>query len=229
MVLNMKLDINEVASSLNTPANTLKRWIRQGRIPIHRSNETCIFKREKLEEWAKRNNLTFKPKSDNKSKKQENSDTILSSSLMDGEVITGIVPGEKQEMFSSVIETLDLKNDIKKSLLKRLMEREAMSSTGIGKGVAIPHPRDPISRLGGSPKLVAAFLDQPVEYDSIDGQDVFVLFFILCKDVKEHLKILSNLSFCLRHDSFIDFLKIRPSREELVEEIKSFEERLKNH
>ena len=229
MVWKMKLDINDVASSLNLPANILKRWIRQGSIPIHRSNETCIFKREKLEEWARRNNLIFKPESDNKNKNKESFDKILSMSVSDGEVLYGVPPGIKSELFSYVIDTLNLKSDIRKKLFERLIEREDMSSTGVGRGVGIPHPRDPLSKIGGSPRIITAFLKEPMDYESIDNEKVFVLFFILCKDVKEHLKILSNLSFCLRHDSFIAFLRKKPSKEELLVEIGNFEERLKNH
>ncbi|MBW1759825.1 MAG: helix-turn-helix domain-containing protein, partial [Deltaproteobacteria bacterium] len=49
----MKLTIKEVARSLDLPSNTLERWVRQGRIPMRRTGNTCMFKKSVLEKWAK--------------------------------------------------------------------------------------------------------------------------------------------------------------------------------
>ena len=64
------------------------------------------------------------------------------------------------------------------------------------------------------------------DFDSIDNEKVFVLFFIVCTKVEQHLKLLSNISFCLRHDSFIEFLKKEPSQKDLVKRIEYYESEL---
>jgi PTS system nitrogen regulatory IIA component len=211
----MKLHINDAASLLNLPVNTLKRWIRQGRVPINRTEDICIFKKEKLNEWAKRNNLSI-------SDKKSCDEKCI-------EVLYEVTGQTKEELFSSVIKKLDIENnELEKEFLKRLLEREELSSTGIGKGVAIPHPREPIASLFSSPVIAVVFPEAPLDFGSIDSKKVFVLFFIISGNVKEHLKLLSNLSFCLRHENFIAFLKNQPSMKEIIEKIETFENLLLN-
>ncbi|MGE4519272.1 MAG: PTS sugar transporter subunit IIA [Desulfobacteraceae bacterium] len=225
----MKLHINDAASLLNLPVNTLKRWIRQGRVPINRTEDICIFKKEKLNEWAKRNNLSISDKKSCDEKCIEANSHILSSALSHGKVLYEVTGQTKEELFSSVIKKLDIENnELEKEFLKRLLEREELSSTGIGKGVAIPHPREPIASLFSSPVIAVVFPEAPLDFGSIDSKKVFVLFFIISGNVKEHLKLLSNLSFCLRHENFIAFLKNQPSMKEIIEKIETFENQLLN-
>lgn len=78
-----------------------------------------------------------------------------------------------------------------------LMEREALGSTGLGNGVAIPH-----ARLEGLPGIRAVFvrLDTPVAYDSVDDRPVDLLFalFAPAKNGAEHLRALAAVSRALR-------------------------------
>jgi PTS system nitrogen regulatory IIA component len=222
----MKLKINEAASFLNLPVNTLKRWIRQGRVPINKSGETCIFKKNKLEEWARKNNICL-----NSGECTENSGTlteerILFSAVASGRVLYNVDYESKEDIFSYVVDSFSVNDDLKETYLKRLIERENMTSTGIGRGVAIPHPREPVEGFTDHPQVITVFLKNPVDFDSIDNKKVFVLFFIVCTKVEQHLKLLSNISFCLRHDSFIDFLKKEPAREDLVKRIEYYESEL---
>ncbi|MBU1696714.1 MAG: PTS sugar transporter subunit IIA, partial [Proteobacteria bacterium] len=109
-------------------------------------------------------------------------------------------------------------DEFKTDLLDRLIKREKALSTGIGNGIAIPHPREQLSYLE-SPVVSVCFLDHPVDYKALDNQPVSILFFILCPTLKMHLHLLSALSFCLRDDLFIGFLKSRPDPVALVEKI----------
>ncbi|MDY0132888.1 MAG: PTS sugar transporter subunit IIA [Desulforegulaceae bacterium] len=223
----MKLHINDAASLLNLPVKTLKRWIRQGRIPINRAGDTCIFKKEKLYDWAKRNNLSISDKKNFDEKSVETNNQILSDALIKGEFLYEVQGQTKKELFLSVIKQLGIEDsENEKEFLKRLIEREELSSTGIGRGVAIPHPREPMAKLFSFPLIVVVFPEKPIEFGSIDNKDVFVLFFIISRNVKEHLKLLSNLSFCLRHESFISFLEKKPSMDEVISKIEVFENQL---
>ncbi|AQR60905.1 PTS IIA-like nitrogen-regulatory protein PtsN [Brevundimonas sp. LM2] len=78
-----------------------------------------------------------------------------------------------------------------------LMEREALGSTGLGNGVAIPH-----ARLEGLPGIRAVFvrLDTPVAYDSVDDRPVDLMFALLApaRNGAEHLRALAAVSRALR-------------------------------
>ena len=86
-------------------------------------------------------------------------------------------------------------------LLEVLLEREALQSTGIGEGVAIPH-----GKLGGLDRLVASFARSSagIDFESIDGQPTHHIFLLV---VPEHsggryLKALARISRFFRDTSF---------------------------
>ncbi len=78
-----------------------------------------------------------------------------------------------------------------------LMEREALGSTGLGSGVAVPH-----ARLAGLDRVKAVFvrLDTPVAYDAVDDRPVDLMFALFAppRDGAEHLRALAAVSRALR-------------------------------
>lgn len=119
-----------------------------------------------------------------------------------------------------------LDNETKRELYERLLEREQLNSTGIGNGVAIPHPRSPLSHRFSKPSITTCFLEQPVDFGAVDDRNVFVLFILLSPHVKIHLHLLSRIAFFLRDDRFIAFLESHPGEEALLERIEEFEKHL---
>jgi PTS system nitrogen regulatory IIA component len=87
------------------------------------------------------------------------------------------------------------------ALLGVLREREALQSTGIGEGVAIPH-----GKVQGLDRLVAAFARSTggVDFDSIDGQPTQLLFLLIVPEQSggQHLKALARISRFFRDASF---------------------------
>jgi PTS system nitrogen regulatory IIA component len=87
------------------------------------------------------------------------------------------------------------------TLLDVLREREALQSTGIGEGVAIPH-----GKISGLDRLVAAFARSTtgVDFDSIDGQPTQLLFLLVVPEQSggQHLKALARISRFFRDASF---------------------------
>ncbi len=91
------------------------------------------------------------------------------------------------------------------NLLRVLREREALQSTGIGEGVAIPH-----GKIAGLDRLVATFARSAagVDFDSIDGQPTQLFFLLLVPEQSggQHLKALARISRFFRDASFRDKL-----------------------
>ena len=82
-------------------------------------------------------------------------------------------------------------------VLDALLEREALSSTGLGSGVAVPH-----ARIEGLPSICAVFvrLDTPVAYGAVDDRPVDLLFALFAppRDGTEHLRALAAVSRAMR-------------------------------
>ncbi|MBI4846398.1 MAG: PTS sugar transporter subunit IIA [Candidatus Omnitrophica bacterium] len=94
----------------------------------------------------------------------------------------------------------------KEKLVKLLLEREALGSTGIGQGVAIPHGKSESVK-----QLVAAFgLSQKgVNFDSLDGEPVYIFFLLVAPEdsAGPHLKALARISRLLKDKYFRDTLR----------------------
>ena len=87
------------------------------------------------------------------------------------------------------------------AVLKEVIEREKIMSTGIGSEIAIPHAKsDFIKELCGS----LLILKNPVDFDALDGEDVNIIFMILSNsdELGMHIKVLSKISRMLHNSNF---------------------------
>lgn len=93
-------------------------------------------------------------------------------------------------------------------VLTALLAREAAGSTGVGRGVAVPH-----ARLEGLQRMRAIFvrLDQPIEFDAVDDAPVDILFALFApanaSAGAEHLRALARVSRLLRQTSLREQLR----------------------
>jgi PTS system nitrogen regulatory IIA component len=91
-------------------------------------------------------------------------------------------------------------------IFETLLKREKLGSTGIGQGIAIPHGKVPsISRVYG----LFARLAQPVDFESVDGQPVDLVFVLLAPEHAgaDHLKALAKISRLLRDPAVVAKLR----------------------
>lgn len=119
--------------------------------------------------------------------------------------------GVLEELIDLLVKTGEIEN--RAEMVAALLDREKLGSTGIGKGVAIPHAKSDAVR-----KVVAAFGRSPqgVEFESLDGEPAYLFFLIVAPidSTGPHLKALARLSRFLRDKSFREALKKVESREE---------------
>ena len=113
----------------------------------------------------------------------------------------------------------------KNSLVKILLERERLGSTGIGDGVAIPHGKfkglnQPLISFGRSRK--------GLDFDSMDGQPVYLFFLLVAPEnsASVHLKALAKIAKILKNGSFRKTLMDASTREELYQCIIHYDEDL---
>ncbi len=106
----------------------------------------------------------------------------------------------------------------KSSLVKVLLERERLGSTGIGDGVAIPHGKfhgisHPIISFGRS--------REGLDFESMDGEPAFLFFLLVAPEdsASVHLKALAKIARILKNSSFRKVLMEAPTRKELYETI----------
>jgi PTS system nitrogen regulatory IIA component len=223
----MKLTIYEVAQCLRLPVSTVERWIRQGRIPIQKAGDDYLFNESTLEKWAGIYKLPFSlPEKVNTAQQQTKMENLLPA-MKRGGILYDIKGDDVETVLKNAVENIHyLSRDIKGTLLQSLLEREHLTSTGIGKGVAIPHPHDPLKDMIKNSIISTCFLHKPIDFKAVDGRPVFVMFILLSGATKIHLHFLSRLSFCIRENAFVEFLKTIPDSTAFYSSIVDFENRL---
>ena len=223
----MQRSLKTVADALELPLSTVERWIRQGRIPVQRSGNKAVFSPTALERWAASHQLPFSlgggPADD---RSPDEFDTLVAA-MGRGKVCYGIDGSDAATVLHSAVGCLDfLSVEIRDELYHKLLERERLASTGIGNGIAIPHPRDPLARPPEAAIITTCFTEKPVPFGAIDDQPVSVLFLLISPTVKHHLHLLSRLSYCIRDRAFVDFLQSQPEENALHATVSEFEGRL---
>lgn len=111
-----------------------------------------------------------------------------------------------REMVAGLKASGNIKAEDESAVVDAILKREELGSTGIGNGVAVPHTKHPSVE-----ELVAtvAVSRQGVDFASLDGEDVFILFMLVSPPDRpgEHLRGLENISRHLRSQDFCNFLK----------------------
>jgi mannitol/fructose-specific phosphotransferase system IIA component (Ntr-type) len=100
------------------------------------------------------------------------------------------------------------------SINKAILKREELGSTGIGRGVAVPHTKHPsVQKLVGT----VAVSNDGVDFNSLDGEKVQLFFLLISPPDRpgDHLRALENISRQLRDDTFCKFLKQAKTPEEI--------------
>ncbi|MDY6953000.1 MAG: helix-turn-helix domain-containing protein, partial [Thermodesulfobacteriota bacterium] len=150
----MHLTINQVATLLNLPVSTVQRWIRQGNIPVYRHQGKYLFLEKELVRWAQAQGITFASKPEKTAVPEAVPDRSLVSAMKKGGVLEGIRGDDTSTVLKALVEMAPLAPSIdREELFLRLLEREDLSTTGIGRGVAIPHPRSPLPDAPAEPSI----------------------------------------------------------------------------
>ena len=120
--------------------------------------------------------------------------------------------GVIREMITALGTTGHFKGSDTEDIVKAVLKRELLGSTGIGRGVAIPHTKHAsVDRLVGN----VAISRPGVSFDSLDGEPVHVFVLLISPQDRpgDHLRALENVSRSLRDDGFVRSLRQSTSRE----------------
>lgn len=132
----------------------------------------------------------------------------LAEFLNEKAIIANIKATNKEGVIRELVDVIAKAEGIKnkEELVKALLNRESLGSTGIGQGVGIPH-----AKTNSVKKLSAAFglCHQGAEFDALDGEPVYIFFLLMAPEdsAGPHLKALARISRLLKDRYFRESLK----------------------
>ena len=213
----MQLGVRDVAQMLNVSEKTVYRWIQQGHLPAYRVNEQYRFNRAELLEWATAQRVNVSVSIFEEPEASGTPASGLADALKTGGIHYRVGGNDRASVLQSVIDVMSLPEEVDRAfLLKVLLARESLGSTGIGNGIAIPHVRNPIVLHIPRPTITLCFLEHPIEFGALDGKPVHTLFTIVSPTVRAHLNLLSRLAFALQQEAFAAVIARQGSRDEIL-------------
>jgi PTS system nitrogen regulatory IIA component len=214
----MQLTVRDAAKLLTVSEKTIYRWIKLGKLPAYQINDQFRFNRAEVLEWATARRINVSPEIFGVSEGDGGSVPTLADALHDGGIHYRVGGSDKASVLASVVDLMRLPEEVDRDfLLKVLLTRESLGSTGIGDGIAIPHVRNPIVLHITRPMVTLCFLDTPIDFAALDGKPVNTLFTLVSPTIRAHLGLLSKLAFALRDKRFGDAVASRGARQELLD------------
>jgi PTS system nitrogen regulatory IIA component len=214
----VQLGVRDVSKLLNVSEKTIYRWISQGVLPAYRVSEQYRFNRAELLEWATSRKMNVAAEVFDEPESNAAPIPGLVEALQAGGIFYRLGGVDKESALRAVVEHMRLPEEVDREFLLRvLLAREALQSTGIGDGVAIPHVRNPIVLHVSRPMITLCFLEKPIDFAALDGKPVQALFSLVSPTVRAHLRLLSRLSFALHDPQFKKAIVAQASRDEILE------------
>jgi PTS system nitrogen regulatory IIA component len=220
----MQLTVREAASYFGVNEQTVRRWISQRALPAHEVYERIYLNPLELWEWAVEQGIPVSRGLLERARRAPEEAPRLADLLRAGGIYHDVEGSTKAGVLRAFVDRLPLPPEQDRGFLLSVLEaREAMGSTGIGDGIAIPHVRNPILLHIDQAFVTLCLLRHPVDFDAPDGEPVHALFLVVSDTVPAHLRILAQLGFVLRDETLRALLRARAPAEEILGRIELVE------
>jgi nitrogen PTS system EIIA component len=217
----MDLSVREAARLLAVPEETVHRWIREGSLPASRVRREYRLNRTELQEWAAVHRQPVSPELFVTSGPDALS---LAQAFELGGVHRDVVGTSREEILQSATELPGIPDGVDRSMLfDLLMARESLGSTSVGRGIALPHPRDPLVLRITEPRVLLCLPRERVDFGAPDGVPVRALFLLLSPSVRVHLRLLARLAYALHDEMFEELLGRAAPSEAMIQRLRELE------
>lgn len=213
----MQLTVRQAATYFGVGESQVRKWIATRGMPVHRAHERLHLNAIEVWEWAIEQGIPVSRRLLDEARRSPDQVPALVDMVALGGIHRDVEGTDKSGVLAAIVARLPLPDEVDREHLLAVLEaREAMGSTGVGGGIAIPHVRNPILLHIGEPRVALFFLRHPVDFDSIDGQPVHAVFLVVSPSIPAHLRILAELGFALRNPHLRELLQHRADDQRIL-------------
>jgi PTS system nitrogen regulatory IIA component len=220
----MQITVREAATYFDVDEETVRRWIAERELPVHRVTERLHLNAIEVWEWAVARGIPVSRKLLDEAQRRPEEVPALGELLRAGGIHREVGGADKRVTLAAIVRQLRLPAEVDRDHLLAILEaREAMGSTGIGDGIAMPHVRNPLLLHVNEPQVCLFLLREPIDFDSIDRKPVHSVFLVISPSIPAHLRILAHLGFALRDATLRGLLKRRAKDDALLGRIEELD------
>lgn len=211
----MEIGVKDAAKLLKVSEKTIYRWITDQKIPFSVVGSQYRFSRSELIGWVHARTRKVLENVDRQTSRPQPAG--LRQAVEAGGIAYRVEGSDVPSVMRNALQVAHLPAQADRELLlKLLLEREQLCSSGMGYGVALPHPRQPVLTELPFPLIALNFPEQPIDFDAVDGRPIHAFFMIFSPTVELHLKFLGRLCYVLQQDHFRTLLRRQASRQTLL-------------
>ena len=220
----MQISLRQAATYLEVDEATIRRWIAERDFPVHRVSERLHLNAIEVWEWAVERGIPVSRSLLDEARRKPDAVQPLWTLLEVGGVHRDFEGPDKRSILANIVQRLPLPADVDRDHLLAVLEaREAVGSTGIGNGIAIPHVRNPILLHVEQPLVALFLLRDPVDFDSIDHEPVHSVFLVISSNISSHLRILAQLGHALRDPELQELLRRRAPDDRILDRFRTLD------
>lgn len=222
-----QLSFKEACSRLRIPEQVLRDAVKYGEVPCRKQGADVVFKASELDAWASARILALHPKkltpehsASTRMDVKEIRDDILLPQLLKVEYIDlDFKAKTRKSVIRDLVDAAEAQGLLydPADLLEQLEAREAVSSTALPGGIALPHPHHPDPYLIVEPFIFVARARKPIWFGSEDDVPTDLFFLVCCGENMRHLHVLARLCMMIRETSIMETLRTATSPDEVLE------------
>ncbi|MBN1799742.1 MAG: PTS sugar transporter subunit IIA [Spirochaetales bacterium] len=215
------MTLNQVAAYLKVAEKTVLRMAHKGEIPCAKVASQWRFVKPMIDNWLLSKMKYFNPDNELGRILVEDERALIPVTrlLHHAFVICDLKPGSIEQVLRQLVEPLFEAGIVadKKEYLHKLVLREQLLTTALGKGIAVPHIRNPRENPRGVTLIIVGICKEGTDFGSLDNEPTR-LFLLLCTDSEKlHLRILAQLNRIINDDALIQELLKAPDEQTVIE------------
>jgi PTS system nitrogen regulatory IIA component len=214
---DVNLTLPDLVRLFAVTEHTVRKWVDDDGLPCEVIDDRYRFNRTELLEWATIRKLDVSPSIFEAVNGNAVAEGSLVAALEHGGIAYGVKAPHKRALLRAIVESLPLPDGFDRDILWDLfLAREALGSTALEGGIAVPHPRRPVVLDVEQTLLRLCFLAEPLDFQASDGKPVDTLFAMVAPTVHEHLRLLARLATVLKNQDVRRVLSDRASPNDIV-------------
>ncbi|HLH76032.1 MAG TPA: PTS sugar transporter subunit IIA [Candidatus Binataceae bacterium] len=220
----MHLNIRQASKILSVSEKKVNQWIERGILRSDSVNHHSQLHRSDLLEQTCSREIDIRAEIFGPLDTKAGPELSLVDALGRGGVFRASGEADKPTVLRAMVGALAIPSTVdREAVAQVLLAREALGSTAIGQGIAIPHVRRPILLDGSRGSLSLFYFDRGIDFDAPDGQPVHAVFLLLSPTARIHLRLLSQLSFALYDERLRAALARQAQAAEVIQEVRRVE------